>query len=146
MAEQPVRTRNAGESPIMNEQEKVDILLIDDDPAIRGVLVEALQRRGYSLRWASEGRTALELLSTIAFRLVVTDIFMPNIDGLELIMKSAINNPGTPVLAISGGGMYLGPHDMLKSARYLGGCRTLAKPFDLSEFFETVVSMLGDES
>ena len=129
----------------MNEPERADILLIDDDAAIRTLLLSALETRGYSVRWAADGKTALQLLSSHGFRLIITDIFMPDMDGLELIMRNARTSPHTPILVISGGGIYCGPVEILKSARHLGGSKTLEKPFAIADFFASVSELLADE-
>lgn len=124
------------------ERECADILLIDDNDAVRLVLATALRKAGYSVQAAPEGKTALRLLSSHRFRLVITDIFMPEVDGLEVIMKSVAHGRETPILAISGGGGIGGPDCVLKPAGFLGCRKTLAKPFELPEFLTVVADLL----
>jgi CheY-like chemotaxis protein len=124
-------------------RERVDILLIDDDAAIRTMLTETLQRHGYSLRAAADGKAAMGFLSRHDFRLIITDIFMPRMDGIEVILKHNAIHPEVPILAISGGSAFGGPDNMLKPAAYLGCRQTLAKPFEMGVFLATVEQLIG---
>ncbi len=127
---------------LLCDRECFDVLLIDDDEFVRSMMVAALQRSGYTLRWAPEGRTAQQLLRQHRFRLVITDIFMPEMDGIEVIMRNANHSPQTPILAISGGGNHMGGCQ-LRSAKALGCTKTLAKPFELPEFLAIVAELIG---
>jgi len=120
-----------------------DILLIDDDIDIRTVLLAALKRLGYSVVVAPEGKTALQLFATYTFRLVITDIFMPVMDGLEVIMKSSAAGRTIPIMAISGGSLIGEPECVLKPAGLLGCRRALAKPFEMPEFLAAVEELIG---
>ncbi len=75
---------------------------------------------------------------------MVTDIFMPDVDGLELIGTVATTWPEMPILAMSGGGVLEQPEAALRVARPLGSWRTLAKPFELPAFVAAVRELLGD--
>ena len=121
----------------------VDVLLIDDEPTIRHVLSAALTHAGYSSRCADNGRTALPLLAEHRFKLIVTDIHMPEMDGLEIIMHCKAANPATRILAISGGSRFNGTSDALRPARLLGSHQTLDKPFTTGEFFAAVQGLIG---
>ncbi len=123
----------------------IDILLIDDDATVRAVLEKTLHRAGYSVQCAADGKTALRLLALHPFRLVVTDIYMPNMDGYEVIMKINETKPRPLVLAISGGA-HSSAASSLKTARLLGSSRLMAKPFDLMEFCTTVGELIGPPS
>ena len=137
-------TSTAGLSPASPvPREQVDILLIEDDAAIRAMLISTLKKRGYSLRWAPEGQSAMRLLSNLRVRLLITDIYMPGMDGIEVIMKYSALSPGTPILAISGGGEVGGPGCMLRPAKLLGCQRTLAKPFEIEHFLALVEELIG---
>jgi DNA-binding NtrC family response regulator len=120
-----------------------DILLVDDDASIRAVLERALAKQGYSVVSASNGNDARRWVTQSRFRLVVTDIFMPDSDGLDLIMACSATHPAMPILAISGGSRVGGPDTFLKPARLLGSRRTLAKPFELPEFLRVVADLIG---
>jgi DNA-binding response OmpR family regulator len=121
----------------------VDVLVIDDDAPIRELLAATLRRHGYTVCLAADGRGAGPLLARYHFRLLVTDIFMPYMDGIEVIMQARRRHPELPVLAMSGGGISGGPDRTLLPARYLGCRRTLEKPFDLGEFLSAVRELLG---
>jgi DNA-binding NtrC family response regulator len=119
-----------------------DILLIDDDGLLRSALTIALRHRGYSVLAVSDGREGLDATTRHAFRLVITDLLMPDVDGLELIMRSAALRAKTPILAMSGGGRIGQQDTLLLSASRLGCHRTLEKPFDMDQLFEVIEAML----
>jgi DNA-binding NtrC family response regulator len=121
-----------------------DVLLIDDDEGIRGVLCEILRRNNYTFQVAGNGKDALALLLRKTYRLVVTDIHMPGMDGLELIMSYTARNPQALILAISGGCRGQFAMSSLKPAKLLGSRRTLAKPFGVMDFIKVVREMLGE--
>jgi CheY-like chemotaxis protein len=123
----------------------LDVLVIDDDETVRGVLSEVLRQNGYSFLSAGDGKSAMALLSRQRFRLVVTDIYMPGMDGLELIMNYTATNPNALILAISGGCRGNFAESSLRPAQLLGSRRTLAKPFELKEFLAVVREMLGTQ-
>ncbi len=120
-----------------------DILLIDDDVDIRAVLSAVLQGRGYSVLVAPEGKTALQFFLTCTFRLVITDIFMPVMDGLEVIMKHAAAGRQIPLLAMSGGSVVGARACVLKQASLLGSWKTLSKPFEIPELLSAVEALIG---
>ncbi|MEO7600186.1 MAG: response regulator [Opitutus sp.] len=120
-----------------------DILLIEDDETVRKLLTNALEHRGYSVHAAANGRTALRSKSTSRFRLVITDLFMPEMDGLEVIMEHNRTTPQIPLLAMTGGYHYSEPEETLRMARILGSDCTIQKPFELTDFLITVEKVLG---
>jgi len=126
-----------------NPIKAVDILLIEDDEPIRHLLVNALRQGGYSISEAANGRAAMRLNSTHTFRLVITDLFMPEMDGLEVIMDHNRLRPDVPLLAMTGGYHYSAPEETLKMARALGSHATIRKPFELVDFLKTVQVLLG---
>lgn len=116
------------------------ILLIDDETAVRDTMRRLLERYGHEVREAANGREALK--APPEYDLVITDINMPEMDGIEVIMALTERRPGLPVIAISGGGRL--PKDLLlSSADMLGAVTTLPKPFDLSELIEAVDAALA---
>lgn len=118
------------------------ILVIDDDAAVREVVREMLRLEGYDVTIAENGRQAIELLGERRFDLVITDLIMPEKEGIETIAEIRRTNKDMPILAISGGGR-IGPGDYLETARYLGADATLAKPFARQELLRTVDSLLN---
>ena len=121
----------------------LDVLLVDDDTTLRNGLSEALRRQGYSVLTAANGRAAVGLLSIHRFRLLITDIYMPVNDGLEVIMMNQSIGTGTPVIAMSGGGSLGSAETVLRPALNLGCFRTLEKPFELTELFAAAKEVLG---
>ena len=107
---------------------EIRILLVDDDAPLRRLLAKSLTRAGYQVVEASDGNEALQLFQAHASDLVITDLIMPGIEGLELIMRLRKFCPQVRVIAISGGGRNA-PEDYLSIAKTIGACHVLAKPF-----------------
>ena len=104
------------------------ILIVDDDPSFRTVLRMMLLKRGYDVIEAGDGNEALQLMETRGAEVVVTDLIMPEKEGLETIQELRSRYPETKVIAMSGGGDFTG-QDILAVARILGAHSVLAKPF-----------------
>ncbi|QHI70592.1 response regulator [Tichowtungia aerotolerans] len=121
------------------------ILVVDDETGIITILKEMLLKLGYEVLTASGGNEALEKLSIGGVDLVVTDIVMPDIDGLELISNIQSMYPEIKIIAISGGGAQEGPETYLRDAKELGAARCLTKPFMLKELASMVQELLGEE-
>ncbi|MEZ5558265.1 MAG: response regulator [Pseudomonadales bacterium] len=117
------------------------ILLIDDDAQVLNVISEMLRIEGHRVTVAENGSRAQAHLDSGGFDLVITDLLMPEREGLETIMDIRRRDARTPILAISGGGR-VGPGDYLETARYLGANATLAKPFGRQELLVTVSDLL----
>ncbi|MBE2213330.1 MAG: response regulator [Opitutaceae bacterium] len=107
----------------------VQVLVIEDDEAMRAMLVQMLHRLGYDVIPAANGRIALDLLKTATPDFVITDLLMPEKDGIETILELRRSAPSLRVIAISGGGR-LSSADYLHMARKLGAVATLEKPFE----------------
>ena len=118
------------------------ILVIDDEDLLRRVLVDALKSAGHQIIEASSGKDAVTLIRTHAPDLVLTDIVMPDRDGLELLTALRKEQPNVPVIAMSGKVVQSGLY--LNVAGKLGARAVLAKPFRLDELFETVNRVLAD--
>lgn len=119
------------------------ILVIDDEQPIRSVLRSILERVGYMVLDAPNGRQALALLRDQPTDVVVTDIFMPEKDGIEVLreMKNAMTKP--KIIVMSGGGLR-GLFDLTPAALLLGADRILLKPFDQCTFLLAVEEVLND--
>jgi DNA-binding response OmpR family regulator len=120
----------------------VRILVIDDDPVVRGMLVEMLRREGYDVDEAEDGRAGMRQFRKQPAALVITDVVMPEQEGLETLMQLRHASPTVLVIAISGGGR-VGPESYLNSARTLGANAILAKPFGREELLEAVNRVLA---
>jgi DNA-binding response OmpR family regulator len=118
------------------------ILLIDDDDQLRQVLEKVLVRAGYEVVSAGNGREAGKVLDGFTPDLVITDLVMPEQEGLETIRSLRKTNPGLPIMAISGS-VGPGSGDFLKVARLLGVNATLAKPFEPKELVAKVSEVLS---
>ncbi len=121
------------------------LLLIDDDPALLLLLRRTLERSGYEVVTAPNGREGLQRLAAAPFDLLITDIVMPEMEGLELILKLRQTHPALRIIAISGGGQ-LRPASYLNLARLSGAMTVLAKPFELEELLGAVQKLLGLET
>ncbi len=111
-------------------QDRYRILVIDDDQEMRTPLTIALQMSGYSVLTSSNGRQAVRTLIETPVDLVITDVFMPDFDGLEVIRAVRDCADHVPILAISGGSGMV-PVDFLPIAELLGADAVLPKPFAL---------------
>lgn len=120
------------------------ILVIDDDTAMRETLCRLLCRNGHTAVEAGDGRVGIERLKEQPADLVITDILMPEQEGLETIMLLRRDYPDVRIIAISGGGR-LEFFNSLKYARDFGANYTLAKPFTPSELLKAVQQALLDE-
>ena len=117
------------------------ILIIDDDPQVRELLVRVLEREGYQLCLAANGAEGMEQARVERPDLVITDIFMPEREGLSTIMDLKRIRPGMGIIAISGGG-HFAHGDYLDVAVDMGACAGLAKPLDLNDLRATVARLL----
>src|SRR3954462_13819461 len=113
------------------------ILVIDDEDRIRRMLRSALEMEGHEVLEASHGDEGLRLHRTSPAELVITDIIMPEKNGLEVIMALREEAPELKVIAMSGGGRFM-MMKPLQSAEPLGAFATLRKPFELDAMIETV--------
>jgi DNA-binding NtrC family response regulator len=116
------------------------ILIIDDDDGIRNILRRALETAGYEVREASDGAAGLKRFREQRPDLVMTDIIMPEREGVETIMALRKESPETAIIAMSGGGG--GGADYLEMAIKLGAVRVFSKPFSLAAVLGAVREIL----
>lgn len=110
----------------------MEILIADDDPGIRALLGDILTERGHRVTQAADGRQGLALCDGQDFDLAVVDIFMPNVDGLEMIRALKRTKPALPILAMTG---VLHALDWsISAAEDFGAVIALEKPFSLPDF------------
>jgi len=107
---------------------KKRVLVIDDDPDVRVLIQCLLEAEGFDVRTAADGREGLDLQEGEPADVVVTDIFMPNLDGMETIHELRRKFPDTGIVVVSGGGSATSKIDYLEIARLLGATHTLQKP------------------
>jgi DNA-binding response OmpR family regulator len=118
------------------------ILVVEDDPSIRRTLQIALSQAGYQVIEARDGQEAMRLWRDQGADLVITDLHMPDKNGLEVIMELRALSPSTPIVAMSDGGRSK-QSGLLGDAKLLGAVRTVAKPFRLEEMLAVVDQELG---
>ena len=121
----------------------LDILVVDDDPLICEGIGIRLRRDGHVVTCAADGAEALELIRLAKFDAVVTDILMPDRDGLELIAELHRRQPDVRVVAISGGGRVSG-REYLDVATRMGAHGVLAKPFSFSELASVLEQVVAE--
>jgi CheY-like chemotaxis protein len=116
------------------------ILIVDDEVTFRSVVATALTQNGHSIVEAEDGRTALAALKAQAFDLVITDVIMPEQDGLEVIMNVRDANNPIPIIAMTG---HPAKADLyLRLAKALGAQRVLEKPFRIEDLLGAVRDLL----
>lgn len=120
------------------------ILIIEDDNEVRDYLESVLTRAGYEVCSAANGMEGVQLFRRVPADLVITDIIMPEKDGIETILDLRHGNEKLKVIAISGGGRSE-PENYLHSARLLGADRTMKKPFTNQEMLAAVADLLSGQ-
>ena len=120
------------------------ILVIDDEDQVRKVIRHMLERAGYATIEAKDGEIGLRLHRKQPADLIITDIFMPEKEGLETIREILRDFPDAKIIAISGGGL-TGALSYLNLAKSFGALRTLAKPFNRRELLTVVRELLGTD-
>jgi DNA-binding NtrC family response regulator len=119
----------------------VRILVVDDDAGIRGVVRAMLESVGFAVDLAANGREAIDMLGSDRYDVVITDLVMPEQEGITTIKEIRRFHPSLKVIAMSGafGG------DYLRIAEYLGAHGTLAKPLRLEAVLNAIYSVLEQE-
>jgi len=113
------------------------ILVIDDEPSIRALLSKMLEREGFSVITAPDGKEGMKRFIREPADLVITDLIMPEKEGMEVIMELRKGSPQVPVIAISGGGRNT-PESYLNTAKLLGASAILIKPVQKEKLLEAV--------
>ena len=120
------------------------ILIIEDEIELRDMLKLALTRKKYKVFEADDGRQAINRFKPSITDLVITDIIMPEEDGLKVIMKLRDLKPAIKIIAISGGGK-AGPGSYLNMAKALGADAVYSKPFSINDLIVTIEQLLTYE-
>jgi DNA-binding response OmpR family regulator len=121
------------------------ILIIDDDAEIRAMLRQLFERSGYKAVDAHNGRVAMRLQREEPADLIVTDLIMPEMEGIKTIMELRREFPEVKIIAISGGGR-LEPEEYLDIARQAGALRTFTKPVERDTLLGAVRELLQESS
>jgi len=118
------------------------ICLIEDDKPLRTVLARFLKQAGYEVVEAEHGRQALQAMELTAAELVITDMIMPEMDGVETIVALRREYPKVKIIAMSGGGLRTADQ-YLQLAQLLGAQKVFSKPINPQELINTISGLLG---
>ena len=126
------------------------ILIIDDDDLIRQMVRDVLERDGYVVEDASDGKQGLRAFMENPADLVITDLVMPEKEGIEIIIELRRDFPELKIIAISGGGfrshyaVTSGAENALAAAKVFGASHTLFKPFEIQHLLDLVEELLKE--
>jgi two-component system alkaline phosphatase synthesis response regulator PhoP len=128
-------------SPLTELQAKASILIADDDASNREVLTYYLRRQGYDVHAVADGELALAAIAARGFALVLLDVVMPGIDGLEALRRIRASHGASelPVILFTG----LDATDALDTAGELGANAWLAKPYQLADLLAAVRAQIA---
>ena len=121
------------------------LLIVDDEKVFTQAMARLFTQKNFHVTVASNGFEAIDALKEVEPDIIISDILMPNSDGIELLLYIKKNKIKTPVIAISGGGR-LSSIDYLKMAERFGATATLNKPVSFDELLVTVKQILQEES
>ena len=113
------------------------ILIIDDEDSVREMLRRLLERVGHTVYEAADGKTALRMYARNPTDLVITDIYMPEMDGIEFLIRVREAFPEARIIALSGGS-FISKEEVLRDAAQLGAVGILEKPFSVEECLDVV--------
>ncbi len=120
----------------LNKAKKV--LIIDDEESIRKILSIILKTEGYAVTEVKDSKEAIKIISKDSFNLIITEISMPNVDGLTLIKEIETVSPNVPVVVISA----IGTKNIIKKVINAGACSYLIKPFDYIKLKNAVRNLI----
>ena len=119
------------------------VLIADDDPIVRLTVGEFLGAVGHSVLEAADGQEALDTIATVQIDLLIVDMLMPNMDGLETILALRKSGSTLPIIAISSGGR-MDRSTLLRPAAVFGANATLPKPLLRDSLVSTVEATLAE--
>jgi DNA-binding response OmpR family regulator len=118
------------------------ILIVEDDHQLREMLKQLLEGENYEVIESNDGEAAMRILQGTKVDLIISDIIMPEKDGVSLIRDLRKNYPELKIIAVSGGSRHIDPQNPLRIVEKLGANITLTKPFKLSELLAAVRELL----
>lgn len=121
----------------MTAQPSKTILIIDDERQIRKMLRQMIEKKGYHVLEASDGSQGIHCVKNNHIDLIITDIFMPEKEGIETIIELKRDYPDITIFAMSGGGS-VGPETFLKITNQLGVVETFTKPIDRESLLKAI--------
>ena len=119
-----------------------NILIIDDETPIRSMVRLILERAGYAVREAQDGIEGIRVFRETPADLIITDLIMPNKDGIGMIIELKKDFPELKIIAMSGGGLNR-PDGYLRGAQKLGAACTLSKPLNRNDLLRAVRDTLN---
>ncbi len=119
------------------------VLIVDDDAPLNIMLCRMLERAGYETASAANGLEAVNIYRQDQVDLIVTDIFMPEQEGIATILELRHDFPDVKIIAMSGGGN-TGMKDYLNMAKFLGAQGIIDKPFTNAELLQMIEQLLAD--
>ena len=114
------------------------LLVVDDNADTRQSMKLLLERAGYEVDVAQNGARAVEMQRALSAEILITDIFMPELDGLETIERFRREFPAVKIIAMTGGGMNFNRENYLLSADVAGADAVLRKPFEKSTLLQAL--------
>lgn len=121
------------------------ILVIDDDRGVRTAIQTVLEHKGFEVHVVDDGRAGIKLVKDESFDLLIVDVFMPGMDGLETIRLVHEHKPELPIVVMSGLSFGSSPApapDFLSMATKLGAVRSLKKPFRPRDLLAVIADCL----
>jgi CheY-like chemotaxis protein len=134
---------SSSSAPYSPRTSTISVVVADDVAEIQQLLQQWLRDLGYLVTCVSTGNEALRVLRTVHVDMVITDILMPDGDGLEVITEMRKVQPTVRIIAMSGGGNHLRASDCLKFARSLGAHGVLMKPFNRQQLIDVLSEQLS---
>jgi len=120
------------------------ILVIDDDQQFNRMICMILEDAGYEVRSAPNGQEGLGIFTKERPDLVITDLYMPEKEGLETIIELRQTDKEIKILVVSGGSPHMNMSEMFTMAGIFGADAALPKPFDIGTFLQKVKELLGE--
>jgi len=120
-------------------QPGAQVLVVDDEVVVRRVITDYLEGKGYSVSAVDSGQAALDYLEQSKPGIILLDIFMPGVNGLEVLRQVRRGQPGVDVLVISG----FADAELERKVKALGAIDCLRKPFDFNTLYTLVAQRLG---
>jgi CheY-like chemotaxis protein len=120
------------------------ILVVDDEPSVLKAYGKILRKAGHEVLEAANGREALDVVQRDSVDLIVIDVFMPDVDGVEFTIRLKNETPDSKIIVVSGGGT-IGKDDALELASRIGADRTLGKPFSADELIGAASEVLAQD-
>lgn len=128
----------------INNQNMAKILIIDDEPAIAAMLKKMVEKAGHSCMISFNGVDGLAIFDSFEPEILITDIIMPEKEGLEIILELRKRNPELKIIAISGGGRF-NYEGYLNSAKHFGANAIFPKPLDLKLLMNKITELLNNQ-